>query len=64
MPICIKSVYIGTISGGIVNFGDVCSISPIEHSKSTSGSGSENDEATGTLFEALGPLSTSGEESF
>ncbi|MGK0701005.1 spore germination protein [Priestia flexa] len=36
MPVWIKSVYIGKITGGIVNFGDVCYISPFTNSKENS----------------------------
>jgi hypothetical protein len=36
------SIFINTVSGGIVNFGGAVYISPISITKSVSGSGSEN----------------------
>ncbi|QCS52806.1 spore germination protein [Priestia flexa] len=44
MPVWIKSVYIGKITGGIVNFGDVCYISPFTNSKENSVSPTTGDE--------------------
>jgi hypothetical protein len=42
MPINREGISIGTVSGGIVNFGGAGRIAPISVTKTTSGSGSAN----------------------
>lgn len=44
MPVIIGKVYIGSIEGGIVHFGDAKNISPISNSRSVSGAGEGNSE--------------------
>lgn len=42
LAMCQKGISIGTISGGIVNFGGAVCISPITITSENSGSGSDN----------------------
>ncbi|MEW4282745.1 hypothetical protein [Priestia koreensis] len=45
----IDSITIGDVSGGIINFGPVHTISPISNSVETSGSGSQNTSPASTM---------------
>ncbi|WP_162595944.1 spore germination protein [Bacillus sp. CGMCC 1.16541] len=51
MPVFIKSVYIKSVEGGIVNFGDIYCICPKTVEKTVEGAGAANTSPIDTINE-------------